>query len=166
MTSTKPGALFNEPNQDEIPVAALSLFNKVTKEEGVVVYRIGDRYIPDGLQQINYLLRDAQTGDVTDIDVRLVEMLNDIQNQLGVADTVEVLSGYRTPETNAAIRRRNGGAARRSLHMQGMAVDFRLPTVGAKTIRDVAIDMKRGGVGYYAGRHFIHLDTGPFRTWS
>jgi len=160
------GGLFSDSRQEEKPVAALSLYNKVTKEEGVVVYRIGEQYVPDGLTKINYLLRDFHTDTVTDIDVRLVEMLHDLQNELGVVDTIEVLSGYRTPATNAAIRRRNRGAARRSFHMKGMAVDFRLPTVKVRTVRDIAVDMKRGGVGYYSGRNFIHLDSGPVRTWS
>ena len=95
----------------------------------------------------------------------MLEILDDLRRATGSRGTFEVISGYRSPRTNEALRGQGGGVARKSLHMQGRAIDVRLTDVPSDKLRDAAISLKRGGVGYYRQSDFVHLDTGRFRTW-
>ena len=122
-------------------------------------------YIKDALQEINYLLRDYHTDDIHPIDPALLDQLYDLKQTLGVNKPFHIVSGYRSPFTNAQLRKNSHGVAEHSFHMQGRAIDIRLEGVEVKSIKNAALTMARGGVGYYPRNNFVHLDTGGFRTW-
>jgi len=122
-------------------------------------------YIKDALKEINYLLRDYHTDDIHPIDTALLDQLFDLKQTLGVNKPFHIVSGYRSPFTNAQLRKHSHGVAEHSLHMQGRAIDIRVEGVQIKTIKNAALAMARGGVGYYPHNNFVHLDTGEFRTW-
>ncbi|MEI6267996.1 MAG: DUF882 domain-containing protein [Methylococcaceae bacterium] len=122
-------------------------------------------YIKDALQEINYLLRDFRTDDIYPIDTALLDQLFDLKQTLGVNKPFHIISGYRSPFTNALLRKHSHGVAEHSFHTQGRAIDIRLEGVSSRMIRNVALSMAQGGVGYYPRNNFVHLDTGNFRTW-
>jgi uncharacterized protein YcbK (DUF882 family) len=122
-------------------------------------------YIKDALQEINYLLRDYHTDDIHPIDTALLDQLFDLKQSLGVNKPFHIVSGYRSPFTNAQLRKKSHAVAEHSFHMQGRAIDIRVEGVPTKTIRNAALTLARGGVGYYPSNNFVHLDTGEFRTW-
>lgn len=145
---------------------ALSLQNTTTGDSLNVTYFEKGRYLPDALDEINYLYRDHLTDEIHPIDTALLDQLHDLQATLGINKRqIHVICGYRSPYTNAHLRRRSRGVAKNSLHMQGRAIDIRMPGISSRNIRDAALSMARGGVGYYPGSNFVHLDTGGFRTW-
>lgn len=115
--------------------------------------------------KVNEFLRDFRTEEVYPIDMKLLGILTQIQLLSGSNGIFEIISGYRSPETNRLLRLRSSGVAQNSLHMQGKAVDIRLTDVPTRKIRHIATLIRRGGVGYYAQSDFVHLDTGEFRTW-
>jgi uncharacterized protein YcbK (DUF882 family) len=119
----------------------------------------------DELAAINHLLRDHRTGAVASIDTRLLTQLSLLQQKIDYAGDIHVISGYRSPKTNAGLQRASTGVAKRSLHMQGRAMDLRLPGIELKHLREAALSMRAGGVGYYPKSDFIHLDTGRARFW-
>ncbi len=121
-------------------------------------------YSQAALAEINQVLRDHRTGDVHPIDRRLLEILHALQSGLG-STRWQVISGYRSPKTNAMLATRSGSVARRSLHMQGRAIDVRLAGVTTRRVRDAALALGAGGVGYYHDSDFVHLDTGRVRNW-
>jgi uncharacterized protein YcbK (DUF882 family) len=123
------------------------------------------RYIEEALQEINYLLRDFRTDDIHPIDTGLLDQLFVLKQTLGVNKPFHIISGYRSPLTNAQLRRHSHGVAEHSFHMQGRAIDIRLEGVSSKTIRNAALTLAQGGVGYYPRDNFVHLDTGKFRAW-
>ncbi|MGR8935574.1 MAG: DUF882 domain-containing protein [Gammaproteobacteria bacterium] len=123
------------------------------------------RYIEEALQEIDYLLRDFRTDDIYPIDTALLDQLFILKQTLGVNKPFHIISGYRSPRTNALLRKRSRGVAEHSFHMQGRAIDIRLEGVSSRTIRDAALSLAQGGVGYYPRNNFVHLDTGDFRTW-
>jgi uncharacterized protein YcbK (DUF882 family) len=123
------------------------------------------RYIEEALREINYLLRDFRTDDVHPIDTALLDQLFVLKQTLGVNKPFHIISGYRSPITNSRLRRFSHGVAEHSFHMQGRAIDIRLEGVSSKTIRNAALTLAQGGVGYYPRDNFVHLDTGRFRTW-
>jgi uncharacterized protein YcbK (DUF882 family) len=143
----------------------LALQNTTTGDSLSVTYFEKGRYLPDALDEINYIYRDHLTDEVHPVDVALLDQLHDLQSTLGVKRQIHVICGYRSPFTNAHLRRNSRGVARNSLHMQGRAIDIRIAGVESRNIRDAALSMARGGVGYYPGSNFVHLDTGDFRTW-
>lgn len=144
----------------------LSFHHQHTGERLRICYRIGDNYQRSALQRINHFLRDFRTGDTIPIDPKLLDLIHDVQQQVGNEDAVyEVLSGYRSPKTNAMLRSRSSRVAKRSLHLTGQAIDIRLSNTRSRLIRDIAVDLERGGVGYYPHSDFVHLDTGPVRRW-
>lgn len=119
----------------------------------------------DTLEQVNHFLRDFRSGEVHPIDTELLATLCLIQNAGSNSGTFEIISGYRSPHTNARLRKASSGVARRSLHMSGKAVDVRLRSMKTTRLRDLAHSLKRGGVGYYAKSDFVHIDTGRVRNW-
>jgi uncharacterized protein YcbK (DUF882 family) len=143
----------------------LSFEHAHTGDKLKLTYFERGRYIQDALQEINYLLRDYHTDDIHPIDTALLDQLFDLKQTLGVTKPFNIVSGYRSPFTNAQLRKHSHGVAEHSFHMQGRAIDIRLEGVPSKTIRDAALTMAQGGVGYYPQNNFIHLDTGEFRTW-
>lgn len=147
------------------PGRSLSLFNVYSKETLNIVYWFEGKYLPDALARINYMFRDVRTGRVKEIDKDLLDLLFGIQNKLKYKDPFHVISGYRTPRSNAILRKRKKGVARNSLHMYGKAVDISLPGHSLRTFRRIAINLKSGGVGYYPRSRFVHLDVGKVRYW-
>ena len=118
------------------------------------------------MKTANFLLRDQHNGDVHKIDPELLDLLYQLKGVLGVhKKPFHVLSAYRSPQTNARLHRRSRGVASKSLHMSGKAIDIRIEGLKTRTIRDAALNMAQGGVGYYPQNHFVHVDTGNFRTW-
>lgn len=136
-----------------------------TGENLDVVYHEHGAYVPDALSELNHLLRDFRSGDIAEIDPTLFDTLYAAQQRLGSKGAFEIISGYRSPATNEMLRQRSGGVAKRSLHMQGKAIDVRLTDAATRDLRQVALDLARGGVGYYAKSDFVHLDTGRVRWW-
>ena len=156
-------ALARSPSQRP---RALSLHHLHTDEKISVVYREGDHYKRSALQQLNFFMRDFRTGDTMPMDPQLMDLLYDVKVSLGDPDArFEILSAYRTPKTNAMLRAEGHKAARNSLHLYGMALDIRFPDLGTSYIRDAALSLGRGGVGYYPSSDFVHVDTGAVRAW-
>lgn len=143
----------------------LRLYHTHTGESLEVIYHETGIYLPDALEELNDLLRDFRTGERIDIDPALFDLLHTVQRRLGSTGTYGVISAYRSPATNHMLRRRGAGVAKRSLHMQGKAIDVRLSDVNTRDLRLAALDVARGGVGYYASADFVHLDTGRVRWW-
>ncbi|MGD0782048.1 MAG: DUF882 domain-containing protein [Candidatus Aminicenantales bacterium] len=143
----------------------LSLFNTHTGESlDSVFWEAGD-YIPDELRRIDHILRDPLTGETKEMDVRLLDLLHRLRVSLSATDSFHVICGYRCPQTNAALRQKSSGVAAHSLHMLGQAVDIRLPGIPLASLRNAALALKAGGVGYYPQSDFVHVDVGPVRTW-
>ncbi len=116
-------------------------------------------------QEINNFLRDFRTEEVHLIDPKLLDILCEIQSTTGSRGTIEIISGYRSAQTNASLRRKSRNVATHSLHMDGQALDIRIRDLPTRKLRNTATALRRGGVGYYAVSDFVHLDTGHFRTW-
>jgi uncharacterized protein YcbK (DUF882 family) len=146
-------------------VRRISLLNLHTDERCSVVYKEAGAVIPDALGEVNRVLRDFRTGDVHPIDTRLLDMLADLSVQMDTTQPFHIISGYRSPKTNSMLHEKSDGVATRSLHMDGKAVDIRLPGRSLSKVRDAALAMQRGGVGYYAKSDFVHVDTGRVRRW-
>lgn len=143
----------------------LSLHNLHTGETIRTTFWADGVFQIDALRDIDFVLRDFRTGDVTEIDPQLLILLHRITQTTGVDKPFDVISGYRSPKTNAALASNSNGVAKRSLHMQGMATDVRLPGVRLAHLRDAAKSLKAGGIGYYPKSNFIHVDTGRVRYW-
>jgi uncharacterized protein YcbK (DUF882 family) len=144
---------------------SLAFHNLHTGEDLSVTYFADGRYRTDALQQIAVNLRDFRTGDVCAIDPKLLDLLCDLRRRMDCAAPFHVISGYRSPRTNQALAAKSNGVARKSLHMQGLAIDIRLPERNLAELRRVAMAMKGGGVGYYPKPGFVHLDVGRVRYW-
>jgi uncharacterized protein YcbK (DUF882 family) len=143
----------------------LSLYHTHTRTELDIVYYDGDGYVPEALDRINLYLRDFRTRDTHPIDPGLLDILFETQTAIGTNQRFEVISCYRSPATNEMLRRNTDGVAKTSLHMQGRAIDVRLTDVRTGRLHRAALDLGRGGVGYYPQSDFIHLDTGNPRSW-
>lgn len=142
----------------------LAFYHTHTDERLQVTYLADGRLIPESLAQVNYLLRDFRNDEVHPIDPDLLDTLHQVCGLCG-GGTFEIISGYRSPETNQLLRKRSRGVARASFHLQGRAIDIRLSGFDTARLRDAALTLQRGGVGYYASSDFVHLDTGRVRTW-
>lgn len=148
---------------------SLRLNNLHTGESLDVVYRIGDTYVPEALEKLNYFLRDHNTQDVSDYDPKEFDVLHNVLARLRRPQgVIDVVCGYRTPETNAALRQNSPrtGVAEHSQHMEGKAIDIRVPGVSTVQLRNAALSLHAGGVGYYPVSKFVHVDVGPVREWS
>jgi uncharacterized protein YcbK (DUF882 family) len=143
----------------------LAFLNTHTGERLALTYFEEGRYLSDALQEVNYLLRDHRTDDVYDIDTSLLDQLYNLRVMLGINKPFHIISGYRSPYTNALLHEQSDGVATKSLHMQGRAIDIRIEGFSTKRLRNAAIAMQSGGVGYYRRSNFVHLDTGRVRTW-
>ena len=147
------------------PAHRLKFYHIHTAEKLDIVYREHGEPVPGALAEINHYLRDFRTEQEHDIDVALLDTLHTIYTEFDGRGNFEVISGYRSPRTNAALRHVTTGVAEHSLHIKGRAIDVRLTSAKTTALRDAAIALQRGGVGYYAESNFVHLDTGSFRTW-
>ena len=146
----------------------LRFYNTHTNERLDIVYRRGDSYLPEALAKLDRYLRDSLTGVVHHFEPRLFDLLYDLTASLHDAGgEIDVICGYRTPETNEFLRTRgpNSGVAVHSLHMLAEAIDIRLPGVATSAVRDAALRLRRGGVGYYRDSNFVHVDVGSVRRW-
>ncbi|MBI2818325.1 MAG: DUF882 domain-containing protein [Acidobacteria bacterium] len=143
----------------------LRLYHTHTSESIDVVYRVGAAY-PEALKELDYFLRDYRTGDVHHFEPRLFDLLRDLTAALGHPEAeIQIISGYRTPWSNEFLRTHTSGVAKKSLHMQGEAIDIRVPAVRTAQLRNVALALQRGGVGYYPRSDFVHADVGRVRRW-
>jgi uncharacterized protein YcbK (DUF882 family) len=144
----------------------LSLVHTHTGERLALVFAIDAHYPSTALGALDHFLRDHYTGTVGHIDPQLFELLYRVQLELGHEGPYEIISGYRDANTNNRLREtRGGGVARHSLHMEGRAIDVRLPGAALADLRDAALSLRTGGVGFYARDRFVHLDTGRVRAW-
>ncbi len=147
------------------PPRNLAFYNVHTDERIKLTYFEKGQYIPEALTQINHILRDHRTGEISPIDTDLLDLLFDLKGQLSCREYFNVISGYRSPETNAKLRRNTRGVAKQSYHMRGKAIDIRIPKFDTARLRRLCIKLKGGGVGYYPDSDFVHVDVGPVRTW-
>lgn len=143
----------------------LSFEHTHTGESLSVVYFRAGEYQPASLEQINRVLRDFRTDEIHPIDTRTLDILFDLQTLANRDEPYQVISGYRSPRTNAALRSHSHGVAEHSLHLQGRAIDVRLGGFSTRRLHELARQMQRGGVGYYPQSDFVHLDSGPVRFW-
>lgn len=144
----------------------LAMDNTHTREKIQLIYAVGTRYVPKALTDLNHFLRDHYSGHIGRMDAGLYDIMYSLRAALKVHTPYEIISGYRSLETNERLRTtRGGGVARHSLHVDGKAIDLRLPGVPLMELRDAALALKAGGVGYYPGSNFVHVDTGRVRTW-
>jgi uncharacterized protein YcbK (DUF882 family) len=144
---------------------ALAFRNLHTDETVDVVYRADGQLDRDALREIDWLLRDFRTGEARPIDGRLLDLLWRLRSALDTTEPYEVISGYRSPATNAMLRRTGRGVARGSLHTRAMAIDVRVPGQPLWALRDAALALRLGGVGYYPSSGFVHVDVGRVRVW-
>jgi len=159
-------AAFKPSSANEIMARELSFFNLHTGEHLVAEYWHQGDYIPDALENINHILRDFRTNQVLPIDPQLLDLLHKLRATLGSVNPFQIISGYRSPKTNANLAANSGGVAKGSLHMQGKAVDLRIEGVHLGDLRQAAMDLQGGGVGYYPNSNFVHVDVGRVRSWG
>lgn len=145
----------------------LSFRNAHTGESFSGVYRVGDKYLPDAFEQINTVMRDFRTGQMYPMDPRVIDIIFSVHRMTGRNQPFEIISGYRSPKTNAMLRGKSSssGVAKKSLHMQGRAIDLRMEGFSTARLRDIAKSLRAGGVGYYAKSDFVHMDSGDVRSW-
>lgn len=143
----------------------VAIKNSHTGEVFSGVYRVGGYYVPRAFRKINHIMRDHHDNTAHPIDPRLIDVLSKMQKRCRCSDPLTILSGYRSPRTNAMLRRKSGKVAKNSFHIKGQAADIRVPGTSTKHVREVAVSLKAGGVGYYPRRSFVHVDTGDVRTW-
>jgi uncharacterized protein YcbK (DUF882 family) len=157
-----PRPLIGSPNST---ARRIVLTNLHTDERLEVEYFRDGVYVPEALAALAVLLRDFRNEQRHAIDPKLMDYLVDVADRLGVSPAFAVISGYRSPETNERLHERSSGVSQHSLHMQGRAIDVRMSGVDCRDLAAHAEGLKQGGVGFYRGSDFVHLDTGAFRTW-
>ncbi len=160
-----PFPTFASTRDSVSPERSLSFYNVHTGESLDTFYWHQGSYISSALAEIYYMLRDFRTGEIKPIDIRLLDFLHGIRMKLESPDPFYIVSGYRSPATNALLRKWRNGVAKNSLHIHGKAADIYMPKVKLSSLRQAAMDLRTGGVGYYPGNSFIHLDVGPVRSW-
>jgi len=162
------GPLAESASAVSAPEYRLRFYHTHTNERLDIVYRRGNTYLPEALAELDHYLRDHRTGDVHHFDPRLLDLLHDLTESLNDSGgEIDVICGYRTPWSNEFLRSRSEhtGVAKHSLHMQAEAIDIRLPGIPTSAVRDAAMRLQRGGVGYYRDSDFVHLDVGRVRRW-
>ena len=152
-----------------LPERELSFYHLHTGETlNCATYWANGTLQDNALTDIYQILRDHRSGEVAKIDLDLLDQLTLLNQVLENKEPLHIISGFRSAKTNAYLRKKSqgGGVAKRSLHMDGRAIDIRIPGVDTAALRKAALSLKKGGVGFYPGLKFVHLDTGRFRTWS
>jgi uncharacterized protein YcbK (DUF882 family) len=150
----------------ELPERTINLYNVNTGELlSKFVYWQDGNYLKEALDEISYLLRDHRTEETIEFDPSVIDQVCALSNKLGVTRPFEIISGYRSEETNKKLRQTSRRVAKHSLHIEGRAMDLRLPGVSIKQLRTAALTLHEGGVGYYPKRGFVHIDSGPVRHW-
>ncbi len=145
---------------------SLSLINHRTAEKLTCAYWVEGEYIPEAMEAFNYILRDWRQDEIKQIDPRTINIMAATQSLLDTSEPLQVVSGYRSPTTNAMLRKRSRGVARNSYHTRGMAVDITLDSRTARQIAQAAKSLSAGGVGTYSRSKFAHVDSGPVRDWG
>jgi uncharacterized protein YcbK (DUF882 family) len=149
-----------------IPPGELTLYNTHTDERLTVAFRdSAGAYDLSALGALNHLLRCHYTNEQTDMDVCTLEYLNQLDKELGGGHEIHIISGYRSPRYNELLISKGHRVARHSLHLSGRAIDVAFPSVNLPEVRRAALGLRRGGVGYYPGDGFVHLDSGSYRSW-
>jgi uncharacterized protein YcbK (DUF882 family) len=144
----------------------LRLYHTHTGEHIDIVYRRGSDYLPEAEAQLDHFLRDHRTGDIKHYDPRVFDILSELTDAVGHPGAeIDIICGYRSSWSNEFLRSKSQGVAKNSLHMQAHAIDIRIPGVNTLTLRDAALALHEGGVGYYPRSGFVHVDTGRVRTW-
>lgn len=144
----------------------LHLFHTHTGERLDIVFRRGDEYIPEAIAKLDYFLRDHRTGEVRHFDPKIYDILQDLTYAAGHPNgQVDIVCGYRTSWSNEFLRARTAGVAKNSLHLRAEAIDLRMPGVDTSQLREAALSLHGGGVGYYPHSDFIHVDVGRVRQW-
>jgi uncharacterized protein YcbK (DUF882 family) len=143
----------------------LRLYNTHTGESLRSVFWAEGQFIPDALKDINKLLRDHRNDKIAEMDPKLIVLLNDVSDKFGDSQVLHIISGYRSPESNAKLHANSNGVAKHSMHMEGKAIDIRMPGKDLAQLHKAAMSMKAGGVGYYPESQFVHMDTGRVRYW-
>lgn len=143
----------------------LSFYHTHTSESLTVTYFREGQYVPSALAELNHFLRDFRTGDAANMDPAVFDILFEIQIESASTGTYQIISAYRSPATNEMLRDESNGVAKNSQHLLGKAIDVRLTDIDTAELRDVALSLQRGGVGYYKGSDFVHVDTGRVRRW-
>jgi uncharacterized protein YcbK (DUF882 family) len=144
----------------------LRLFHTHTNQRIDIVYRREGAYLPDALAKLDFFLRDHRTGDVHHYDPALFDLLSDLMMKAGKPEgEIDVVCGYRTPWSNEYLRTHGRAVAKHSMHMQAKAIDIRVPGIKTLRLRELALAMRRGGVGYYRASDFVHVDVGRVRRW-
>jgi uncharacterized protein YcbK (DUF882 family) len=149
-----------------MPTKELAFYNLHTGENLSIAFCEQGRYVPSAMTAINELLRDFRTGDVHSIDPALLEQLHSLQHMVQTPGPFHVISGYRSPKTNETLHALSKGVANSSMHIQGRAIDIRLPGKDLVHLHNAALSMQAGGVGFYPESDFIHIDTGRVRRWG
>ncbi len=144
----------------------IALLNLHTDERLEIEYAHHGAYVPEALSAIEALLRDFRNGERHVVDPSLMDYLIEVAHTMGADPVFSVISGYRSPQTNAVLHEKSSGVAQHSLHMEGRAIDVRMTGIDCASFAAQAEDLQRGGVGYYRASNFVHLDTGAFRTWK
>ncbi len=147
------------------PERSLAFYNTHTGESLKTVYSIEGDYLPDALSKINYILRDHRNNEIKAIDVDLLDLLYAIATKLETTQPFHIISGYRSPASNALLHRTSSGVAEHSQHIEGKAADIRLPGNSLSMLRRVSVSLKAGGVGYYPTSDFVHVDVARVRYW-
>jgi len=147
-------------------IRRLKMYSGRTGERIDTIYWVEGKYIKDAVKEINAFMRDWRTNDVIGIDTRTVDIMAAAHNLMDVNEPYMLLSGYRSPKTNAMLRSRSRGVAKNSLHMKGQAADLRLGSRSVHQMAKAAAACRAGGVGRYSGSNFVHMDCGPVRTWG
>ena len=148
------------------PERRLSFHNLHTGEHVDLPYWVQGEYVPESLAEINHVLRDFRNNQVAAIDTRLLDLLDRVKAELGTSKPFQVISGYRSPATNHLLAEHSSGVAKHSLHMEGKAIDIRLPGIQLADVRRTGLKLQSGGVGYYPASDFVHLDVGRVRAWA
>lgn len=148
------------------PERQLRFYNLHTGERLSATYWAQGHYVPDVMHELNHLLRDHRCDEMITMDPRLFDMLHLIQQDVGLQKEFHVISGYRSPQTNAMLHQKSSKVAKKSFHMLGKAIDIRVPGVPLKNLRQQARSLQLGGVGFYQNSNFIHVDVGPVRAWG
>ncbi len=146
-------------------IKTLSMINLNTGESGTYTYAENGAVDPSALEKINFLLRDSHNGETHDISVDLLNLLVSLRQKLNTSVAYQVVCGYRSQETNEELAAHTRGVAKNSYHMDGMAIDLRVPGRNLRQVRDAAVRLSQGGVGFYPRSNFVHVDVGPVRRW-
>jgi uncharacterized protein YcbK (DUF882 family) len=144
---------------------SLTVFHTHTQESATITFRRNGQYDPAGLKQLNWILRDWRNDQTTNMDPRLFDTLWAVYREVGSREPINIVSAYRSPQTNAMLHRRSKAVSEQSQHMSGKAMDIRLPDIPTSRLRETAMRLQGGGVGYYSAERFVHIDVGNVRAW-